>query len=340
MSRASDRATARRRIAELQRRYPLPAHWSFGDRFLETTSIADVRLYAVGLEAHGPARAGALGAAAESGAYPVERAFFELLERVSIVDAKGRSAFAARAEGGELRGRMATASVFPPDKRPERFRSALSNGVALHDTWTAACEAARLELIERDRVLRSFRGECRALRIDARAALSRALRPHYEVQVYEFAAGTRAPVHRVAGAFFFPRTGAAPLVYGFGAAGELNAALAKAEREALQRLAFLWGEALPKAPPAPAPAPDYHQDYYLYASHHGVLVEWLKNRRVSRREERAAAVFDGSPVTFVDLTPRALRGRVAVAKATSNRARQLRFGVEPGRKNAPPHPMV
>lgn len=338
MSRASDHAAARRRIAELQRRYPLPTHWRFNDRFLQSATIAGVTLYSVGFEARGPARARAFGAAAECGGYPVDRAFFELLERICILEAKRRPAFAARAQGGELRGRVETARVFPPDKRPERVRSALSNGVALHETWAAACEAARLELVERDRVLRSFRGECRALRRDASAALSSALRGHYDVQVYEFAAGTRTPVHRVAGAFLFPRSDTAPLTYGFGAALELNAALAKAEREALQRLAFLWGEALPDASPAPAPVPDYHQDYYLYASHHGVLTEWLNNRHVARRDERAAAAFDGSPVTFVDLTPRALQGRVAVAKAKSSRARTLRFGLE--RKNAPPHPLV
>ena len=38
----------------------------------------------------------------------------------------------------------------------------------------------------------------------------------------------------------------------------LEAAANHARREALQRLAFLWGEPLPATAPEPEPAPDYH----------------------------------------------------------------------------------
>ena len=340
MSRSSDLAAASRRIAELERRYPLPPGWSLADRFLEPASVADITLFTVGLHARGPAQTNAFGSAAERGSYPSERAFFELLERISILEAKRarRKRFATRAQGGEKLGVRARDAVFPADKQPLVRRGALSNGVALHETWSQACAAARLELIERDRVLRSFRGECRALRVDADARLARALRAHYELQAYEFAAGTASPQHRVAGVFLFPRTASAPLAYGFGAAEKLEEALAGAEREALQRLAFLWGEALPDAAPSPAPLPDYHQEYYLVASHHAVLREWLDNRHVAKRQEREAAVFDGAPVTFIDLTPGALEGRLAVAKASSRKALALRFGGERGGRA--PHPVV
>src|SRR5688572_16769532 len=152
MSRSSDLAAASRRIAELQRRYPLPSGWSLAERFLQPASVANLTLFTVGLHARGPAASNAFGSAAERGSYPSERAFFELLERISILDAKRtrRKAFTTRAQSGEQLGSRAREQVFPPDKQPLLRRGSLSNGVALHETWSNACAAARLELIERD----------------------------------------------------------------------------------------------------------------------------------------------------------------------------------------------
>jgi hypothetical protein len=153
------------------------------------------------------------------------------------------------------------------------------------------------------------------------------------------------------GAFLFPRAPAAPLVYGFGAGTGVAAAHASAKREALQRLAFLWGEQLPEAPPEAAPLPDYHQEFYLYPAHHAILHEWLDGKR-SRAPQRATKtrdltsaniVLDSIDMTrFVDLTPDVLGGSLRIAKATSRAAKQLRFGNSPPASGSrtPPHPIA
>jgi hypothetical protein len=140
--------------------------------------------------------------------------------------------------------------------------------------------------------------------------------------------------------FLLPKQPRAPLVYGFGAARDIEAALAGARREALQRLAFLWGEELPSEPPALAPTPDYHQEYYLHPPHHAVLRDWLsgKLRRAGKRAPKP--LLDTQPVSFVDLRPAGLRRELAIAKAVSPRACLLRFGAVSKRQLTPPHPIA
>ena len=53
----------------------------------------------------------------------------------------------------------------------------------------------------------------------------------------------------------------------FGARCEVHEAVAAATCECLQRLGFLWGEAIPQDLPAFAPTPDLHQEYYLHPPH-------------------------------------------------------------------------
>jgi hypothetical protein len=229
--------------------------------------------------------------------------------------------------------------VFPRDPKPDRTRVALSNGVALHDSWSHATRAALCELVERDRVLRSFEGGQAPVPVAVRdRKLARALRREYRVQAYAFEATGQALEHRVAGLFLFPRQPEHPLVYGFGAAQNAEAALAKATSEALQRLAFLWGEALPSQLPEVSPTPDYHQEYYLYPPQHDVLRRWLSGKRSTVRG-RSIRLFDGEAVSFVDLTPRALKGKLFVVRAISARARVLRFGATRGGV-AGVHPVV
>jgi hypothetical protein len=332
---------AEHHLAELLRSYPLPSHWSLGEHFWGSTEIGRVTLYSVGLTALREGELGAFGSAAGLDRHPVERAFFELLERISIVDARAQRLgprLTVRDADGTEKSVQAVSRVFPSDVRPNRVRGSLSNGVALHESWSEACAAARAELVERDRVLRAFQYARAPTPLEQNAALEQALAPHYRVRGYEFEAGHASPQHRVAGVFLFPLTEGAPLAYGFGAGTTLDPAIERARREALQRLAFLWGEPLPAAPPDAAPLPDYHQDYYLYPPHVALLTEWLDAK--AKRAQRTPAMFDGSPVRYIDITPVHLRGKLAVAKAMSPRARQLRFGANPRSKRGAPHPIA
>lgn len=325
-------------LNELQQRFPLPPGWTFQESFMQEASVESLTLYMVGLVAANGER-NALGSAAELDGYPVNRAYFELLERISIYEAnQPERTLDVRDRNGEIVEQRSAARVFPRDVSPH-LRLSLSNGVALHASWQAACASALDELIERDRILRSFAGELEPVRVQTPdSELARATAGLFETAAYELGQRTPAPQHRTALWFMMPQKIDLPLTYGFGTAETLGAALARAEREAMQRLAFLWGEELPSEQVQATPSPDFHQEYYLYPKNHPRLTEWLAGQLRPRHAcQRGLPLFDGSPVVFVDLTPAALRGRLAVAKAVSPDARPLRFGARAG---AVPHPVV
>ena len=328
-------SSARVLLQELTQRHPLPPGWSLSEIFLQEITVAQLRLCMVGLVASRDA-AQSLGSAADSDSYPIERAYYELLERISIQHAQRAEQLWVRDVHANAIAQRAGRRVFPPDPFPERLRLALSNGVALHAGWQNACAAARRELVERDRVLRSFAGEItpRCLH-QTPSALALALAPEYRYAAYALDTASDCQEH-VVSVFLWPSARTNPLVYGFGAAEDTAGAQARAEGEAVQRLAFLWGEALPAQAPEPAPTPDYHQEYYLYPPHHAQLVAWLEGRRPPPTRKRGAPL-DADELTFIDLTPAAVSSSgLYVAKAVSPHARKLRFGATRGG----PHPIV
>jgi hypothetical protein len=340
---APDDVAAERRLSELQSVYGLPEGCELRETFFQRTVVAKLELFMVGLVANAGDQINVTGAAADEQGFPVDRAFFELIERLSIFLARNRvQPLPVRDLRGVPKGERASARVFPLDRRPELLRTSLSNGVALHASWPEACEAALCELIERDRVLRSFAGEWKPAAVEfPDSKLARSLHGEYSVEAYTFGPKRGRLAHVTTGLFLLPKQSRAPLAYGFGAAKDSDAALSGARREALQRLAFLWGEELPSEPPAPAPTPDYHQEYYLYPPHHAVLRDWLSGKkRHARKRAAPKPLLETQPVAFVDLQPAGLRRELAVAKAISPRASRLRFGAVSKRQLTPPHPVA
>jgi hypothetical protein len=340
--------SAQRRLEELQASHGLPAACKMAEVFLHRVKVGALDLCMVGLVAGTSEAASVTGAAAAEHGFPIDRAFFELLERLSIFAARSSpEPLRIRDRSGAVKGTRAARLVFPSDKKPDTLRASLSNGVALHSAWPLACDAAQAELIERDRVLRSFAGEYAPAPIpEPDATLARALRADYEVSAYTFGPKRKQLEHVASGLFLFPRRASAPLVYGFGAATSVVAALAAAKREALQRLAFLWGEELPSVPPAAAPLPDYHQEYYLYPPHHSILRQWLAGKRgrpqpKSTKHTETNRTLDRD-ARFVDLTMMSGKGGLVVAKAISPKACSLRFGLSSteSRAGSPPHPIA
>jgi hypothetical protein len=329
---------ARASLEELQQRFPLPPGWTFQESFMQEASIGSLTLFMVGLVAASGDR-NALGSSTQADGYPVNRAYFELLERISIYEANQPDrVLEVRDLQGNVLAQRSAARVFA-NNLSAQLRLSLSNGVALHSSWQAACTSALHELIERDRILRSFAGEFAPVRLQApNTELARATAEQFETVAYEIGQRHPAPQHRTALWFMMPQQIELPITYGFGTSESLADALARAEREAMQRLAFLWGEELPSEQVQPSPTPDFHQEFYLYPPNHARLTEWLAGQIKPRHAmQRKLPLFDGCPVTFIDLTPATLRGKLAVAKAVSPSARQLRFGVT---RNAVPHPVV
>jgi hypothetical protein len=298
----------------------LPAGWNAPEPFEQVVEVAGVELFLVGLVASREDGGDVVGSAAEPGSFAVARAYFELLERCAVIDAlqKGASTYALLDEAGDRIGDASEQHVFPMTAEDAPWAYSKSNGVAAGPDWQSACRSARAELVERHAVLTSWYGLAQPSKLDvAQDTTFAALGELYDVETYAFAA-TRESLD-VIGAFGFPKAPTSPLIIGFGAGLDHAEALLRAQRECLQRLAFLWGEEIPTEEPAFNKSPDYHQEYFLWPAVHERLRSWLGGGHLGRAMLTPPQSGASEAHCFVDLTPRHLEHtafRVAKAMAT------------------------
>jgi hypothetical protein len=326
-------------LDELLQRYPLPSGWASLEHFRETVDLAPSSIELSGVSVVGPHGDRVTGSAASIGSSGrcVARSYFELLERVSIIVASGSSANYRELldrSGRTLRS-VKGSDLFAESPWPNRWRPSRSNGVALHASWQEACDRAAAELVERDRVLRSWYGESIPLRLPLPQSLipegahSLAEWAAYELSPASSAIGNALTVVAVVG---LPRIDTTPLAYGFAAAIDPRAATTAAAIEAVQRLGFLLGEEIPREIPPFSPTPDFHQEFFLHPPARTLLEEWLNcaplGDRTFSREANAQTEHrpTDEPIWFVDLTPPHLRGSLFVAKALCPMAEPLVFG--------------
>src|SRR5437762_9856034 len=267
-------------LEELKQSFPLGDRWRDPKAYEEVVSIRGVEIALAGLSTESTEGEVVTGSAGDVGEIPLPRAYFELLERASVV-AVGREPrveWPVRDLDGQEHGVATSSQLAPASPDPARWRYARSNGVAVSSTWRDACCRASWELIERDRILRSWYGAFAPTRISmAAAAMPRDLDEVYEFEGYSFGEAEDSRVH-VVGVFGFPRADSAPLLYGFGARPIRADALSAASRECVQRLGFLWGESIPSAAPDFEPTPHYHQELFLCPSNHPALRAWLRGK--------------------------------------------------------------
>jgi hypothetical protein len=312
--------------------FPLPEGWAAGERHEDVVEADGLRIYRVGLTAT-RGELEAIGAAASVDAPPVERAEFERLERIALLDAS-RSAGPLRTRRADdsLAECLPVADVFPASDAPSAWSYARSNGVALQSTFRAACDAAQRELVERDRILRAWLGQTTPRRVSLVPASTPATRS-YEWSAYLFPppdGGLLESKFHVVGMFGFSPRRDAPLAMGFAARLTPEAAQTAAASEALQSLAFLWGEPLPKALPEPTPTPMCHLETWQLRDRHVLLRRWLEGAHVALARPVAPRGDAAHPtVRFVDLTPPWLEGGLRVVRAISERALPLAFGLSP-----------
>jgi hypothetical protein len=285
--------------------------WTIDEVVDDVIEIAGVRIHRSGVTALAEDGLAITGSAAALHESPSTRAWYELLERASII-----------------------ASEPAPPRTPERAPSR-SNGVALAHDEDDARRRARLELAERDRVLRSWHGE---LRPETLVVPSDAL-PPMRTHVWRAA---RLPGHRlwsadveVVAIVGFAHDSAQPLLRGFGAGADLRSALTHAIGECVQALAFLAADDIPREQPSPAPTPIFHLDHYLWPPSHATLHAWLDGRF----GEREPTPCEDAVTTFTDITPCWARGRFHVARARCDAAHPLVFG-PPLDPAVPPHPIA
>lgn len=331
-------------LKSLLSKYPLPAEASAPELFCERVRVAELELGLVGLwvEIDGTQ---ITGSAAEPGAPPLHRAYFELLERVNLMRVVQATEEPTRLRLLTARGEFVRLverdEAFPASPNPRAFRPAFSNGVATGATYADAVARAWAEAVERDAMLKSWYGDLRLEPLPS-SALGRwsSMQGLYELELR----CVRWAAHWVVAAVGFPRDAGTPKCLAFAARQELEPANEAAHREFVQRLGFLWGEEIPSAEPTPTPAADYHQELYLWAGSEPWLRRWLDPGRVTR----AAPQWEQPPPAegFFELTPRELQGRLSIVKAHQPKLWPLLFGAgfdppgagQPGSVQ-PPHPV-
>jgi hypothetical protein len=325
---------AGRDLEELVRVYRLPAGWTAPECFVDEVAAGGWSIHLVGLISRDSNGAEATGSAADVSGFPLARAYFELLERTSLLamtaDPEARPV--VRDRTGEVVGTCPREVAFPRAPPGAPWAYARSNGVALGRSLEAACRSAELELVERDRVLRSWYGETRPIALpDWRFESPPGPDAIYAFQAYEFpspAGQAETGAHSiVAGVFGFPVADQRfPLVYGFGAGTARTEALAHAARECQQRLGFLLGEEIPAAMPAFATTADFHQDYYLWPRMHERLRIWLTGGHTIHARTLARPDGPGTGRLFLDLTPKTGLRDLRVVRALPGPEIPLVFG--------------
>jgi hypothetical protein len=340
----NDRAASVARDSGLGHVYSLPPGVRISDELSDTVFPAGARLFVTGFlgDCEGTQIAGS--SASDEGP-PVHTAYMEFLERAYLLKsmAERERHFFARDRRGRRIGRFSCDRVFPSDS-PRSYRWSKSNGVAIGESWSSAATRAERELVERDRVLRSWYGQivpkCVAFHD---TPVLREISQTYSLSAYSFGTDDATGIC-VVGFFAFP-SGKRPLAYGFGASTNPREAGAKAVRECLQRLAFLWEEALPSCDVEMEPTPDSHQEFYLFSGNHDRIRHWLSGEHASVGS--FAPPFPCAPPSIVDITPSGLGSDLVLAKALSDGGHlPLAFGTEHPMldPNAPPfmkvHPVV
>jgi ribosomal protein S12 methylthiotransferase accessory factor YcaO len=314
-------------LDELLRRYPVLGEWSRPSLFTEVVSFGTLSIHLCGLSAESGTDL-VTGSAADLDLNPLPRAYFELIERASLVtaDRDPNRNFTLKDMDGQETGRAFASRVLPKSEDPGR-RFARSNGVAVGADWRSACRAAYWELIERDRVLRSWYGETcpQQIALPSSRWLA-AVENHHAWQAYSFPGHAQSEPGIAVGVFAFPRSTEHALSYGFAADRSLTRAIERAAAECLQRLGFLWGEALPPVEPPFAPTAEYHQEFYLQARMHQRIRDWLMGQHAQKPCSIRGHQGTSSIRQFADLTPEILQGRLAVAKALPVRELELTLG--------------
>ena len=311
-------------LARLQTEFPLPTGWSAPELYQEEFRLGDFSLALVGLSSTrntGEEVTGSTAAHEED----IDRAYFELLERCELIEAFRRvdTSFPLLGQGGERSERtLPYAEVFPADAAKGEWKNAKSNGVAIHRDFARASRAALLELVERDRVLRSWFGEIKPAPIPPLTSANAENLRSFELWSYSFPAPGESI--EVAGTFGFPLVPHMPVIFGFGAAENLPDAQNASLREMFQRLGFVYDETFAFAQPSFAPSADFHLEWFLREQSRGELSRWLAGAH-------ALAVGGGSvkhpalgePV-FVELAN--APGKFSLVKAIQPGRLPLRFG--------------
>lgn len=302
--------------------------WKIDEAVQNHVTIEGLTLSFCGIQATHPTFGAIVGSATEVFGDPWDRAWYELVERISIVEAikATPSQFITRDITGKSIGMLPFQQVFPspPPGEEKTWQPAKSNGIAIEQSWEKAATKAVWELAERHLILETWLGIRQPQAIDSPSIKHvHALKNIFDVQCISFGSvhANASEIHSC-GVFLFPKSEQVPLIFGFGAAPEQAWALAKAEAEALQRLSFLWGETIPTELPELAPNALYHQEYFLVPAMLPLVKKWLNGKFLNSNTKKPEEVLS---VQFVDLSSYAPNG-LYLARAIAHNSLPVMFG--------------
>lgn len=322
-------------LSKLQGQWPLSDCWEPAESFTKDLKIGDLKLRLFGLCAYHREGTVVSSLAVDFGEEPWRRAYLDLIRKTAIVEAELslKNTFPAIDPEGNSQGVVPNINVFPLSPDPVRWQYASSSAAAADESREAACRRAANELIERDRVLRSWFGAIRPVPI----ALSpdffpKALTAEYDFQAFQFPESANE-TSKVTAVYGFARREEVPSVGGFGAGRFTEEGLAQARSRCYLAMGSLWGETIPQTPPPFSPTAEYHQEVYLREDGLMRIKRWLAGDHVSLANYAEVPTVKVESPKFVDLTPESLRGQICVVKAISKSCAPLTFGASP--LNAP-----
>lgn len=244
-----------------------------------------------------------------------DRAFYELLERLSIFEfhhLSNEELLALKDQNG-INLCVQTKKELIPQSENSNWRFAISNGVAIHQDFEKASNHAMRELLERDAILASWYG----LTSPKKVACSNQVFPKsYHLEFYQF---ETLNGYYSAMCLARPLVESAPLLYGFSCASSFEIACNKAQEELIQRIGFLFNE-VGETELRFEPTALFLQEYYLRKENHHKIYDWLEGKHGAiGRASRDATIC------FIDLTPQSLEN-LTVVKALSDETIPLIFG--------------
>lgn len=195
--------------------------------FADVAEIGGVRFYLNGLLVSAGTDKTATGSAASVIGHELDRAYFELVERTSLLDAidapiSKRPLLDAAGNG---LGTCDRAQAFPTSPADATWAYARSNGVAAGPDWATACAAAQAEARERHYVLSAWYGYSIPTPHPLGDRTLHELRSLYDFEAHLFPAPPDdgiEPSVCVIGCFGFPKIDEAPFLAGFGAAPDVS----------------------------------------------------------------------------------------------------------------------
>ncbi|OFZ82042.1 MAG: hypothetical protein A2583_15810 [Bdellovibrionales bacterium RIFOXYD1_FULL_53_11] len=241
----------------------IPGRWKKPEEFRQEVDVLGIKLFLSGFSSSNGAME-LVGSSAGMDRHEPERSAFELLERITTVEAE---------ESG----------LIAFDKLDGICRYSKSNGIAIHTDKNTALQKSYFEVVERDRVLRSWFGDianpvvlrsCPDVRLLGRLEPLAAV---FDLRVFEFVENLSRSKTFVHGFFGLPKNDNAACFFGFGADSEESASIAKAVGEGLQRLGFTWGEKADFDPAAFKPTAIDHLLYYHDPARNGLIRRWCSN---------------------------------------------------------------